>query len=117
MIYYVFTLCKMTHVDGQYLHGRKYSKVVNCSMKRLLNFEIKKTGLHLTTFSSDSIIVKSVSRDNIFETITQRVFTCSKLIIETLEQGVKWRRSGVFIVNFKHISHLALVFLLLTLNM
>ena len=28
-----------------------------------------------------------------------------------------WRRSGVFIVNFDHISHLALVFLLLTLNM
>ena len=28
-----------------------------------------------------------------------------------------WRRSGVFIVNFEHISHLALVFLLLILNM
>ena len=28
-----------------------------------------------------------------------------------------WRRSGVFIVNFKHILHLVLVFLLLTLNM
>ena len=27
------------------------------------------------------------------------------------------RRSGVFIVNFEHISHLILVFLLLTLNM
>ena len=27
------------------------------------------------------------------------------------------RRSGVFIVNFEHISHLVLVFLLLTLNM
>ena len=26
-----------------------------------------------------------------------------------------WRRSGVFIVNFEHISHLVLVFLLLTL--
>ena len=26
------------------------------------------------------------------------------------------RRSGVFIVNFEHISHLALVFLLLTLS-
>ena len=26
------------------------------------------------------------------------------------------RRSGVFIVNFEHISHLFLVFLLLTLN-
>ena len=44
-----------------------------------------------------------------------------KLSIETLEQGVKyvlhWRRSGVFIVNLKHISHLVLVFLLLTLTM
>ena len=28
-----------------------------------------------------------------------------------------FRRSGVFIVNFEHISHLVLVFLLLTLNM
>ena len=32
---------------------------------------------------------------------------------------INWRRSGVFvnIVNFEHILHLALVFLLLTLNM
>ena len=39
--------------------------------------------------------------------------------IETLEEGVKyvkWRRSGVFIVNFEHISCLVLVFLLLTLS-
>ena len=28
----------------------------------------------------------------------------------------KWRRSGVFIVNFEHILHLFLVFLFLTLN-
>ena len=28
----------------------------------------------------------------------------------------QWRRSGVFIVNFEHISHLVLVFLLLTLS-
>ena len=53
------------------------------------------------------------------------------LATETLEQGVKyvqkltikiaerrhWRRSGIFIVDFEHISHLVLVFLLLTLNM
>ena len=47
------------------------------------------------------------------------------LTIETVEQGVKyvqskipsWRRSGVFTINFEHISHLVLVFLLLTLNM
>ena len=29
----------------------------------------------------------------------------------------QWGRSGIFIVNFEHISHLVLVFLLLTLNM
>ena len=39
--------------------------------------------------------------------------------IETLEQERHWRhwrRSGIFIVNFEHISHLVLVFLLLTLS-
>ena len=41
---------------------------------------------------------------------------CLKLIIKTLE-GRHWRRSGVFIVNSEHISHLVSVFLLLTLNM
>ena len=40
---------------------------------------------------------------------------CSKLTIKTSERR-QWRRSGVFIVNFEHISHLVLVFLLLTLN-
>ena len=48
--------------------------------------------------------------------IIQSAFTCSKLTVETLEQGVKYvqsqqqrhqndarRRSGVFIVNFEHI--------------
>ena len=44
---------------------------------------------------------------------------CSKLLIKTPEQRQwrQWRRSGVFIVNFEHTSHLALVFLLSTLNM
>ena len=40
---------------------------------------------------------------------------CSKLTINTPERR-HWRRSGVFIVNFEHISHLVLLFLLLTLN-
>ena len=46
---------------------------------------------------------------------TTRCEICSKLIIKTTEQ-CQWHRSGVFIVNFEHISHLLLVFLLLTLN-
>ena len=40
---------------------------------------------------------------------------CSKLTIKTPERP-HWRRSGVFVVNFEHISHLALLFLLLTLS-
>ena len=36
---------------------------------------------------------------------------CSKLTIDTTE-----RRNCVFIVNFEHVSHLVLVFLLLTLR-
>ena len=51
--------------------------------------------------------------------LAQLAFTCSNLTKETLGQGLKgrhWRRSGVFTVNFEHISHIFLVFLLLTLN-
>ena len=40
---------------------------------------------------------------------------CSKLTIKTPKRH-QWRCSGVFNVNFEHISHLALVFLLLTLS-
>ena len=41
---------------------------------------------------------------------------CSKLTIKVPERR-QWRRSGIFIVNFEHISNLVLVFLLLNLNM
>ena len=41
---------------------------------------------------------------------------CPKLTIKTPERR-QWRHSGVFIVNFGHILHLVLVFLLLTFNM
>ena len=40
---------------------------------------------------------------------------CSKLTIKTPERH-HWRSSGVFIVSFEHISHLLLMFLLLTLS-
>ena len=39
----------------------------------------------------------------------------SKLTIKIPERR-HWRRSGIFIVNFEHISHLVLVFILLTLS-
>ena len=46
---------------------------------------------------------------------TQPTITCSKLTIKTLERR-HWRRSGVFIVTFEHITYLVLVFLMLTLS-
>ena len=69
----------------------------------------------------------------LFTLLVYRSITCSKLTIETLENKVsnmfkvnnkdirtmptlKRRRSNIFIANFKHISHLVLVFLLLTLS-
>ena len=44
------------------------------------------------------------------ENTRTRCEICSKLTIKTPERR-QWRRSGVFIVNFEHISHLVLVFL------
>ena len=68
-------------------------------------------------------------RSNAFDSqLTQPAFTFSKLTIEALEQ-INNRNTrtkceicskltiNVFIVTFEHISHLVLVFLLLTLNM
>ena len=49
------------------------------------------------------------------ETVEQNVKICSKLTIKTPDRR-QWRRSGVLIVDFEHISHLVLVFLLLTLS-
>ena len=46
---------------------------------------------------------------------TTRCEICSKLTIKTPKQP-QWRHSGVFIINFEHISRHVLVFLSLTLN-
>ena len=40
---------------------------------------------------------------------------CSKLTTKIPER-CQWHRSGNFIINFEHISHFVLVFLLLTLS-
>ena len=45
----------------------------------------------------------------------ERCEICLKLTLKTLEQR-HWFHSVVFIVNFEHISHISLAFLLLTLN-
>ena len=92
----------------------------------LLTVELIRKGIYEQGLNFWYIIFSSPVRTSkilwLLHTRTQPAITCSKLTIETLEQGVnyvqicQWRRSGVFIVNFEHISHLVLLFLLLTLN-
>ena len=53
--------------------------------------------------------------ESTIETHSKWCEICSKLTIKTPEWG-QWHRSGVFIVNFEHISDLFLVFLFLTLK-
>ena len=60
-------------------------------------------------------------RSSIIKIITLQRNTCSKLTTETVEKGVNIfkvnsKDTSVFIVNFEHVSHLFLVFLLLTLR-
>ena len=43
-------------------------------------------------------------------TLTLLTFACSKSTIETLEKGAK------YVISFEHITHLFLLFLLLTWN-
>ena len=57
---------------------------------------------------------------SIFHYFTTASINCSKWTVETLKQVVKdvrhWRCFDVFIDEFEHLSHLVLVFLLLTLS-
>ena len=62
-------------------------------------------------FSADIYLLKLNNRNT--GTICE---LSSNLTIKALEQG-HWRSSGVFIVNFEHVSYHFLVFLLLSLNM
>ena len=70
--------------------------------------EFDKMVSYIIFLNSLNIYLFQVNNSN----IRKRCEICSMLIIKTPERR-QWRRSGVFIVNFKHISHLFLVFLLL----
>ena len=47
---------------------------------------------------------------------TRKMYEISSKLTIKKPEGRQWRRSDIFIVNFEHISHLFLEFLLLTLN-
>ena len=76
-----------------------------CSSISVFNFE-------QVVFFPAGIYLLKVSNKN----TRARCEICSKLTIKIPERR-QWRCSGIFIVTFEHITHLVLVFLLLTLNM
>ena len=75
---------------------RKYSRYLSCNINKY------PVGIYLLKVNNRNTRTRSA--------------ICSKLTIKTPERR-QWSRSGVFIVNFEHISRLDLVFLSLTLNM
>ena len=90
-------------------------KVMLCS--RILIFEFLVNPQTLKTMTSSQTLpnIGSYACDCFSRILTRAEITCSKLTIKIPERR-QWRHSGVFIVKFEHISHLVLVFLLLTLN-
>ena len=72
--------------------------------------------VHVFVYYDDSLLHLKQILFKVSNTYTRtRCEICSKLTIKIPERRY-WRRSGIFIVNFEHISHLALMFLLLTLS-
>ena len=70
----------------------------------------KLTFIFFITYPANNHLFKVNNRN-----ISKRCKICSNLTMRTAERR-HWLHSGPFIVNFEHISHLFVVFLLLTLN-
>ena len=89
--------------QNYFLAFRRFTR----KLKSRLNTSLTR---HLNACPASNYMFKVNNRNS-----RTRCETCSKLTIKTPEQR-HWRRSSVFIVDFQHISHLVLVFLLLTLS-
>ena len=91
--------------------------------------ELNRTYMGLNPFTNDISSSKITIKINSHATLSTGIYLlkvnnkntstrceiCSKLAINTTKRR-HWRRSGVFFVIFENISHLVLVFLLLTLS-
>ena len=86
-----------------------FAKIVGSVLSRRLSsnhFEADATLIAQLVFTCPKLTIETLTRCEI----------CSKLTIKTPERH-QWHCYDVLIVNFEHVSHLVLVFLLLTLNM
>ena len=90
-----------------------FAKLVSNVNLKAVNYSRKKSYLRYLTGYRMPVGIYLL-KVNIRNTRT-KCEICSNLTIKTPERR-HWRRSGIFIVNFEHISHLVLALLLLTLN-
>ena len=125
------TLKQTKHPHPMYVHFLNIKHYTEMNFSSNLKARFVKGNVSVVKWNTNLSPNMVVVRDNNIRTRTGScskliiqpfpVGICSKLTTETLEQGVKHvqshgRLSGVFNVNFEHISHLVLVFLLLTLS-
>ena len=98
------------------INFRKYGKVRNRKNSVFGHFAAIKVSNILSMWFKNLMIPagKYMFKVNNRNTRIKREI-CSKLTIMSPERRY-WRRYGVFIVNFEHVSHLVLVFLLLNLS-
>ena len=101
-----FTRSHVLPYYGKQVHG------LTRWMPRHKMLEVHSVLLCLILHNPAGIYLLNVSNRN----TRARCEICSLLTIKTPEQR-QWRRSGVVTDNIEHISHLVLVFLLLTYNM
>ena len=97
-IYYLIRICAAPWQTLNYYHWHGLSQ------------SILTTGHKISTFPAGNNMFKVKNRN----TRTRREI-CLKLTTKTPKRR-HWCRSGIFIVNFEHISHFVLVFLLLGLS-
>ena len=100
------------HITGLALKGFKLNNKNTDSLKGKFNLRSSFSNLVMMKLSNPAgnYMFKVNNRN-----VRTRCEICSKLTVKIPERR-QWRRSGIFIVNFEHISHLVLVFLLLTLS-
>ena len=96
-------------------HALSESFKLNCFRPESILYPLKKRENQRFSGVFQGYQVRTLVRNGL-KTTTQSAFTFFRLTITTPERR-QWRRSCVFIVNFEYISHLVLVFLLLTLSM
>ena len=93
-------------VDSQYISG----SICKISITTISYWPFHATGLFLYPVR----ITENLWFSNVFRGHRKIPLEWKRMIIQSSK--VAWRRPGIFIVNFEHISHLVLVFLLLTLS-